>query len=577
MVRKTRIIKHTLYKFFMVVFFFLPREASSNSINFDSLNGNNMQYILSNDRGEKEVKDFINNVLRQCDADKFIEISRKTLGNKPDSSNAEFYRSLKPQISRTTPLIPFIAKVKSLHHQQKILSAQLQNLIGNRVVKNYVEIGTPGTYINGLKDSMLIEQATVINNTQGLIDYIHGSSWSLSRKFKSYDKFVPLNNYDAIAEEQIPSNSVDVVSCVIGLHHIPTEKLQPFVSSIYRILKPGGIFILRDHDAKDDEVKSIVQAAHTIFNLVTMELDLEGEVKEFRNFQPLSHWIKLLTMNGFKEATCDKLYQTGDPTLNAMVKFIKPLQLESEVISEIEDYPYYKRDLTKTFLSAPEWHNVLTTVEYTKFIYNKPFYEFPYFSSIGSFWEVFGKSWNEARKYQSFWQVLTADYTQMNLFIGAFMTIEYSLKGIISAPLCWLIQDAEPRKIQMLVQDPKNEVSEVFSGAHVIREFGINDLKLVEVSRYKAFMESIKSLNNNFALQIASIAGNDRIQFTLKHFPATAAILDSALGVKKLYNWSFPTVVDQEFTAVTVEVAYLKDFIEIISRNNIEVFYIHDF
>ena len=222
MVRKTRIIKHTLYKFFMVVFFFLPREASSSSINFDSLNGNNMQYILSNDRGEKEVKDFINNVLRQCDADKFIEISRKTLGNKPDSSNAEFYRSLKPQISRTTPLIPFIAKVKSLHHQQKILSAQLQNLIGNRVVKNYVEIGTPGTYINGLKDSMLIEQATVINNTQGLIDYIHGSSWSLSRKFKSYDKFVPLNNYDAIAEEQIPSNSVDVVSCVIGLHHIST-------------------------------------------------------------------------------------------------------------------------------------------------------------------------------------------------------------------------------------------------------------------------------------------------------------------------------------------------------------------
>ncbi|WP_316354563.1 class I SAM-dependent methyltransferase [Candidatus Trichorickettsia mobilis] len=341
----------------MVVFFFLPLEASSSSINFDSLNGNNMWYILSNDRGEKEVKDFINNVLRQCDADKFIEISHKTLSNKLDLSNAAFYSSLEHQISKTTPLMPFIAKVKSLHHQQKILSAQLQHLIGNRVVKNYVEIGTPGTYINSLKDLMLIEQATIINNAQGLIDYIHGSSWSLSRKFKSYDKFVPLNNYDAIAEEQILSNSVDVVSCVVGLHHIPTEKLQPFVSSIYRILKPGGIFILRDHDAKDDEVKSIVQAAHTIFNLVTMELDLQGEVKEYRNFQPLNYWIELLTLTGFREAACDKLYQAGDPTLNAMVKFIKPLQLESEVISEIEDYPYYKRDLTKTFLSAPEWHN----------------------------------------------------------------------------------------------------------------------------------------------------------------------------------------------------------------------------
>jgi hypothetical protein len=133
---------------------------------------------------------------------------------------------------------------------------------------------------------------------------------------------------------------------------------------------------------------------------------LDGELKEYRNFQPLQHWIDLLKSEGFSYPSNERLYQEGDPTQNAMIKFVKPVLGKDNILLELEDNPRFKRQYIRTLLTSAEWQSVFATVEYTKLIYNKPFYDFPFFASISSFWEVFGKSWNEARKHDSFWNVL---------------------------------------------------------------------------------------------------------------------------------------------------------------------------
>ena len=103
---------------------------------------------------------------------------------------------------------------------------------------------------------------------------------------------------------------------------------------------------------------------------------MDGELKEYRNFQPLQHWIDLLKSEGFSYPSNERLYQEGDPTQNAMIKFVKPVLGKDNILLELEDNPRFKRQYIRTLLTSAEWQSVFATVEYTKLIYNKPFYDF---------------------------------------------------------------------------------------------------------------------------------------------------------------------------------------------------------
>ncbi|MBX9702957.1 MAG: class I SAM-dependent methyltransferase, partial [Silvanigrellaceae bacterium] len=118
----------------------------------------------------------------------------------------------------------------------------------------------------------------------------------------------------------IPDSSVDLVTIFIGLHHAPPHKLEPFVKSVFRVMRSGGVLLLRDHNATE-EMKPIVNLAHSTFNAGT-GVSYHDEITEIRNFQPLSYWISLLENIGF-ERKGNPILQEGDPTANTLVAFIK--------------------------------------------------------------------------------------------------------------------------------------------------------------------------------------------------------------------------------------------------------------
>ena len=131
---------------------------------------------------------------------------------------------------------------------------------------------------------------------------------------------LPLDNF-APLPAAIADASLDLVTCYIGLHHMTVERLEPFLQSIARVLRPGGRLIVRDHDVRDESMRAMVSLAHTVFNAGLGE-SWETNQAELRFFEPVQTWVRRLDAAGFDDSG-HRLLQANDPTDNVLLCFIK--------------------------------------------------------------------------------------------------------------------------------------------------------------------------------------------------------------------------------------------------------------
>lgn len=359
---------------------------------------------------------FINNIFMQLDDESFFSLLKSIQGRS--YTDEEMYEILAYNIHKAKPNKFSLIKKQftALKAIQADLSDQVKTLLPEDAqVNGYVEIGYPGRMIRPLKNKISLKGPVYV-----VADY---ESYIEAGFPRPYDHYIPLNDY---APMNIPDESVDLVCLYIGLHHIPLEKLDAFIASIERVLRPGGHFILMDHDAHNDQIRDLADAAHSIFNLGT-GVSIEENMKELRNFQSIDYWSQAVASHGLTRNSKPALVREGDPTLNSLIRFDKPGM-------SVSGMDYTTRAQAKTYLTAPEWQNVHSAQEYADFVQENSSSKYPYFRSIANYWKVFKNSWNAARKHDSPWDVLTSDCTLMNFFIGTTMTIEYGVKGIVSAP-----------------------------------------------------------------------------------------------------------------------------------------------
>ena len=111
------------------------------------------------------------------------------------------------------------------------------------------------------------------------------------------------------------------MTCYVGLHHMTAERLKPFLASVARILRPGGVFIVRDHDVDSDDMRALVSLAHTVFNAGLGET-WEANRAELRFFESADTWVRRLHEAGFDDRG-HRLLQDNDPTQNALFCFEK--------------------------------------------------------------------------------------------------------------------------------------------------------------------------------------------------------------------------------------------------------------
>ena len=516
-----------------------------------------------------EFAGFIDNVLRIVPSKKFFEMVDSIAKEHTLKNDLEMYKQLLKSFNTLKHRADYYSKLKALWHQKAVLSQQIQQLIGEKQkIDGVIEIGSPSTYTSTLSQA-ITGDVYVINDQQNILDRVQCGGR------KPNNKFVPLNNYEPISEDAIPSNSVDLVMCFIGLHHCPKEKLTDFIASIARILRPGGVFILRDHDAHNDRVMAMAHGAHSAFNAIMMSASLETERDEYRNFQPITYWLQMLEENGFCIGK-ERLLQDGDPSLNTLIKCTKNAITESEKLIELEHAKLNDNLFTRPVLMSqdPEWVNVDLAKEYAFFLNHTPWYNFPYCQSVKAYWRVFGAAWNQARKKHSLWRIINSDAMKTNATVGMFTTIEFLAKGLAAYPVRILCAGNASLRVQAIIKDPQDQINTVDSRIKVLEVH--EPFKIIELPRYSEFLDVMQKLLKT-EIEIENIAGQKavscKVRYRVNGHDKTEI---NIAGCTQEYTWTLPTQRDYEYATYFIPVKLLRSVMATYRQKGIEMLYIHE-
>ncbi|PMS15507.1 FAD-binding oxidoreductase [Trinickia dabaoshanensis] len=227
------------------------------------------------------------------------------------------YRAIQAGVKSITPRLAMLTHaLPSLSTQKAEMGRQAAMLLGDAPLQDYVEIGTTGRYVRAMKKYLRLKgQVTLVHDVRpGMspVDIVERG------QIGSIGTFQPLNDYAPIA---LPAASADLVSCFVGLHHMAPEKLAPFLESIARIVRPGGYFVVRDHDVTTPTMDAFVSLAHTVFNAGLGET-WETNRSELRHFASVDDWISRIEAAGFRH-TGLRLTQQGDPSDNVLMAFVR--------------------------------------------------------------------------------------------------------------------------------------------------------------------------------------------------------------------------------------------------------------
>lgn len=259
---------------------------------------------------------FLQNIYRLYPEDRFHALIKQIAHELNDDE--AIYRRLQRELPKIKPpLADMRLALPSLFKQKREMADQTLRLLGEvKRIDGYLEIGSTGRYISALRKRIVIGGPVLLVNefapTNSPVDIAERGGLA------KIGRYLPLADYTPLSVD-IPDASLGLVTCYIGLHHCPLDRLDAFVRSIARVLRPGGLFILRDHDVTTSEMHTFVSLVHTVFNAGLNE-SWETNQRELRHFRPVAQWVGYLSARGLIDLGQREL-QAHDPSDNVLLAF----------------------------------------------------------------------------------------------------------------------------------------------------------------------------------------------------------------------------------------------------------------
>lgn len=264
---------------------------------------------------------FLQNIFHLYPEAEFHQAILDLTAQHPD--DRAIYEALQVRLEEIAPLGSALTyALPALNVQKAEMARQAAALLGGAGsprIDGYVEIGSTGRYVQPLKKALPIGGRVVLVNDlapgYGPVDILERG------RVRKVGRFVPLGDYDPVDPAVVPDGSVDLVSSFIGLHHCPDDRLDGFVASVRRMLRPGGRLLLREHDVDDDVMDTFVALAHDVFN-AGVAVPWSENAAQVRRFRSVASWTALLEEAGFRREGGGEV-QAHDPTDNTLLLFVR--------------------------------------------------------------------------------------------------------------------------------------------------------------------------------------------------------------------------------------------------------------
>ena len=406
--------------------------------------------VFTSDELKNQFVKFLKTIFYVLDEKKVLAKMDEILSDLA-KTDEEVYKELQHNIVGLKKRVPLFHKIKSLFVLKKGMETQAAELtqgMNKTHFQNYLEI-YDRRYLKTLQaiGMPLKGQAVAVCNS-GVVTFADRLQAGAVLSKYPYKTHIPLNDLDcvdpfatpekthkAISQMDVPNESMDVVACLGGLHHVPFARRDVFTDSIHRVLKPGGLLLFRDHDAKTEDLKAIASVVHSFVN-VTDEVSWEVEEKEVRDFRSMEQWADFLKIYGFTQISTKELVLEDDPTANAMAAFIRTPKNVDELKQSMLYRSDYVRPKQGTRATWIEWGNVRSAEQYAEFIQTHHDYAFDYIGHFRQHWKHFYHYVKECIKDKevSLKDLIFSDNMAMNLFILTTASIQCSLSAIANIP-----------------------------------------------------------------------------------------------------------------------------------------------
>ena len=261
---------------------------------------------------------FLQNVFHTAPEDRFHHLIAEATARHRDEES--IYRDIQRRLPSIKPAAAELRyALPALFKQKAEMTSQTLEVLADREFDGYLEIGSKGRYHGGLAKALRLRGELVFveekPQSRSPVDIVERGRFARPGRHFALDDYAPLS-------AEIASGSIGLVTCFIGLHHMTPDTLMPFLRSVHRVLRPGGAFIVRDHDVRDPGLGALVSLAHTVFNAGLGET-WESNVAERRHFASAQDWVDRLREAGFEDSG-HRVLQANDPTLNTLFCFLKP-------------------------------------------------------------------------------------------------------------------------------------------------------------------------------------------------------------------------------------------------------------
>lgn len=110
-----------------------------------------------------------------------------------------------------------------------------------------------------------------------------------------------------IENQKLPyeDQSMDLVIALMSLHHV--QNLNFTLNEIKRVLKPGGLFFIREHNVTSNRLELILDAIHGFYAMVWNEdREIIDFARYYLKYKSAAQWTKLITTYEFEELYNDQ-------------------------------------------------------------------------------------------------------------------------------------------------------------------------------------------------------------------------------------------------------------------------------